>query len=291
MDIHRLQSGNWGAEIAPRGAELQALRIGGMELLWNAGPLWPRHAPLLFPIVGGLKDDVLQHQGTRFPMPKHGFARDRDFTWVHRTETSCALELWEDAGTLSAYPFAFRLRISFELDPSGLRMEVRLQNSGSGSLPASFGLHPAFRWPLVPGIPKTSHRLVFEEEEPGPLRRLDARGLLDPETHPTPIQGRELALREDLFAKDALIFLQPRSRGLWFEAGSGPSLRLSWMGFPHLGVWTKPDPGPSFLCVEPWEGYASPAGWDGDIVDKPGGFLLAPGGTRRWSLSLSMDRG
>ena len=288
MDIHRLHSKDCEAEIALRGAELQALRIGDTELLWNAGPLWPRHAPLLFPIVGGLKGDVLHHQGTTFPMPKHGFARDRDFSWVQRTETSCALELREDAETLSAYPFPFRLRVSFELDPSGLRLDVLLQNPGPGPLPASLGLHPAFRWPLVPGIPKTDHHLVFEADEPGPLRRLDGRGLLAPELHPTPIHGRELALREDLFAEDALIFLQPSSRGLCFEAESGPTLTLRWMGFPHLGVWTKPDPSPSFLCVEPWEGYASPTGWDGDIIDKPGGFVLPPGSTRHWSLTIGL---
>lgn len=288
MDLHRLESRNCSADIAPRGAELQALRLGGMELLWDAGPLWPRHAPLLFPIVGGLKGDVLRHQGATFPMPKHGFARDRDFAWIHRSETSCALELREDLKTLSAYPFPFRLGVSFGLEPSGLRMEVTLQNPGAGPMPASFGLHPAFRWPLAPGYPKAAHRLVFAADEPGPLRRLDARGLLDPGTYPTPILGRDLALREDLFADDALIFLQPSSRSLRFEAGSGPALTLRWAGFPHLGVWTKPDPGPSFLCIEPWEGYASPADWDGEFTDKPGGVLLPPGATRRWSLTVSV---
>jgi galactose mutarotase-like enzyme len=288
MAIHRLHRSNSEAVIADTGAELQVLRIGGLDLLWNAGPLWPRHAPLLFPVVGALQGDVLRHGGKTFPMPKHGFARDRDFTCVHRTETSCTLELREDAQTLSTYPFPFRLRVSFELEPAGLRMGVLLQNPGPGPLPASFGLHPAFRWPLAPGQPKAAHHLTFEAEEPGPLRRLEAGGLLAPEPHPTPICRRELALHEDLFAEDALIFLQPRSRGLRFAAGAGPALTLSWEGFPHLGLWAKPDPGPAFLCIEPWEGYASPGGWDGDIVDKPGGFLLAPASTRHWSLNIRL---
>ena len=273
--------------IASRGAELQALRLGGLDLLWDAGPLWPRHAPLLFPIVGALEGDALRHRGEAYPMPRHGFARDRVFTWVHRSGTACTLELKEDAETLSAYPFPFRLRVSYALEPSGLRMELLLLNPGPGPLPASLGLHPALRWPLVPGVPKTAHRLAFEAEEPGPLRRLDTRGLLDPESYPTPILGRDLALRDGLFTEDALLFLQPRSRSLRFESGGGPALALSWEGFPHLGIWTRPDPGPSFLCIEPWEGHASPAGWDGDIAHKPGGFLLAPGATRRWSLAIS----
>ncbi len=286
-DIHRLQSGSCGADIALRGAELRALRIGDTDLLWNAGPLWPRHAPLLFPIVGALKGDVLLHRGESFPMPKHGFARDRDFGWVRRTETGCTLELRDGAATRLAYPFPFQMMVSYELEASGLRMEVALRNPGEATLPASLGLHPAFRWPLVPGIPKAMHRLVFEVDEPGPLRRLDPQGLLAPEPHPTPIHGRELALCEDLFAKDALIFLQPRSRSLRFEAEGGPALTLRWEGFPHLGIWTKPDPAPAFLCIEPWEGHASPGGWDGEFTDKPGGFLLAPGAARRWSLAIS----
>jgi galactose mutarotase-like enzyme len=291
MAIHRLQQGGSEAVIAATGAELQALRIGGTDLLWNAGPLWPRRAPLLFPIVGALKGDALHHRGETFPMPKHGFARDRDFAWVQRTGATCALELRDDAGTRLAYPFSFRLTVAYELEPAGLHMEVALHNPGDAPLPASLGLHPAFRWPLTPDLPKASHRLAFEMDEPGPLRRLDAQGLLAPELHPSPIHDGQLPLSEELFTQDALIFLEPRSRSLRFEAGDGPALRLRWEGFPHLGVWTKPDPAPSFLCIEPWEGYASPADWDDDIADKPGGLLLPPGATRRWALTLSVEHG
>jgi galactose mutarotase-like enzyme len=288
MALHRLRQGGSEAVIADTGAEIQALRIGDMDLLWNAGPLWPRHAPLLFPIVGALKGDVLHHRGKTFPMPKHGFARDRDFSWVRRTDTGCALELGDDAVTHSAYPFPFLLRVSYELGASGLRMEVALCNSGEEPLPASLGLHPAFRWPLVPGIAKASHRLVFSADEPGALRRLDGAGLLAAEPHPTPVRGRVLPLREDLFTDDALIFLEPRSRSLRFEAEGGPALTLRWEGFPHLGLWAKAVPPASFLCVEPWTGHASPAGWDGEFSEKPGSFQVAPGETRRWSLDLEL---
>lgn len=288
MDIHRLHQDGSEAVIAPTGAELQALRLGGADLLWTAGPLWPRHAPLLFPIVGGLQGDVLHHRGTAYPMPKHGFARNRDFAWIERTNTTCTLELRDDGATRAAYPFPFRLTVTYTLEGSRLRMDVDLHNPGDGPLPASLGLHPAFRWPLASGVPKTAHRLVFETEEPAPVRRIDARGLLTPDRHPTPIRGRELALREDLFTQDALIFLEPRSRGLRFEAEGGPSLTLHWEGFPHLGVWTKPDLGPGFLCIEPWEGYASPGGWDGEFSEKPGAFLMPPGATRHWALSVAL---
>lgn len=287
MDTHCLRHDHAEAVIATTGAELQGLNLGGMDLLWPAEALWPRHAPLLFPVVGGLRGGVLRHRGLAHPMPKHGFARDAAFIWTHRSAHSCALELKDDATTWASYPFPFRLSVAYTLGDSGLRMEVTLHNPGDDPLPASFGLHPAFRWPLAPGLPKTAHRLVFESDEPGALRRLDADGLLAPPLHPTPVRDRILALHEGLFQDDALLFLEPRSQGLRFEAEGGPSLTLRWEGFPHLGVWAKPDPGPAFLCVEPWAGHADPAGWQGEFQDKPGGFSVAPGGSRRWSFQVS----
>jgi galactose mutarotase-like enzyme len=289
MDIHRLQQNGREARIAAIGAELQALRLDGLDLLWTAGSLWPRHAPLLFPVVGGLMGDTLHHHGTSYAMPKHGFARNREFTWISRTDAACTLELRDDAETRASYPFPFGLTVSYALTAAGLRMEVGLYNPGPEPLPASLGLHPAFRWPMATGLPKSSHRLLFEADEPGPLRRLDAAGLLAPEGHPTPIHDRVLKLDEVLFVQDALLFLEPRSRGVRFEAQGGPALNLRWEGFPNLGVWTKPDSQPSFLCIEPWEGYASPADWDGEFSEKPGSFLLAPGGTRLWALALTAE--
>jgi galactose mutarotase-like enzyme len=239
--------------------------------------------------VGRLKGDLLRHGGETFTLPRHGFARDRDFALLEGTATTCTVELRDDEASRAAYPFPFVLRVAYTLSPTSLRMDLSLRNPGTAPLPASLGLHPAFRWPLAPGLPKAAHRLVFEAEEPGPLRRLTAGGLLDPTPQPSPIQGRVLPLCEELFTEDALIFLEPRSRGLRFEAEGGPALTLRWDGFPHLGLWAKPDPGPAFLCLEPWEGHADPEGWDGDFSDKPGSFLLAPGATRRWSLTLTAD--
>ncbi len=289
MDLHHLRLDGAEALIARRGAELQALRLGGIDLLWEAGPLWPRHAPLLFPVVGGLREDALRHEDATYVMPRHGFARDLDFSWAEREPARCSLELREDEATLRQYPFPFRLNVRFALEPSGLRMELELTNPGDQPLPASLGLHPAFRWPLVPGSPKADHRLVFETHEPGPLRRLDPRGLLRQAPLPTPIEDRRLALAEAVFAEDALIFLDTRSRSLRYEAKDGPALALGWEGFPHLGVWAKPEPGPAFLCIEPWDGFADPEAWEGAFSGKPGVFAVPPGATRRWTFQVSLE--
>lgn len=286
MDTHRMRLGDLEAEVAAAGAELQTLRHRGADLLWDGETLWPRRAPLLFPIVGGLRDDTLRHGGQAFRLPRHGFARDRGFAWLERTPSTCTLELADDAATRTAYPFAFRLQVRYEFQCAGLRTELVLANPGESPLPASLGGHPAFRWPLAPGLAKAAHRVVFAKAEPDPIRRLDAGGLLDPAPRPTPVRGRTLDLDEGLFEADAIILDRLRSPSLRFEAEGGPSLEVAWEGFPHLGLWAKPDPGPSFLCIEPWQGFASPADWDGDLADKPGIAVLAPGETRSWSYTI-----
>lgn len=287
MDSHRLRLGDLEAEVSALGAELQVLRRRGRDLLWGGGPLWPRVAPLLFPIVGGLKGNRLRTGDRTFPMPRHGFARDRAFAWLERSPAHCVLELSDDAATRAAYPFAFRLRVAYTLEDGSLRTDLTLANPGGAPLPASLGGHPAFRWPLAEGLPKAAHRIVFERPEPEPIRRLTAEGLLEPEPQPTPIQGQALALHEGLFEADALILDRLRSRSLRFEAEGGPALTFRWEGFPHFGIWAKPDPGPAFLCLEPWQGFASPADWDGEFQEKPGTVVLAPGETRTWSYTVT----
>jgi galactose mutarotase-like enzyme len=287
MDSHSMRAGDLEVDVAAQGAELQRLRFRGLDLLWDGGPLWPRRAPLLFPIVGALGADRLRHQGRHFSLPKHGFARDRTFRWLERTPERCLLELADDGATRAAFPFTFRLRVAFRLQGDGLRSELTLENPGDTPLPASLGGHPAFRWPLAPGLPKAAHRVVFAEPEPEPIRRLTPAGLLDPAPQPTPVAGRVLALREALFEADALIFDRLRSRSLRYEAEGGPALEFSWDGFPHFGIWTKPDHGPAFLCLEPWQGFASPADWEGDFTDKPGVVVLAPGERRTWSYTVT----
>ncbi len=281
----RIASAALTAELKPEGAELCRLRdAAGRDFLWDAGPAWPRHAPVLFPIVGRLAGDGLNQAGRRYPMRQHGFARDRTFTVIDRTPESCAFRLADDDATRAAYPFAFALELHYAVAGPRLSVEYRLANPGTVPLPASLGAHPAFRWPL-PGAEGRPHALLFDEDEPAPIRRLQD-GLLLPEPQPSPIAGRRLDLAPALFEPDAVILDQPRSRSLDYRAEGGPGLRFAFSGFPQLGLWSKP--GAAFLCIEPWQGFASPLGWDGEFAEKPGLVTLPPGGEYRagWTVGL-----
>lgn len=284
VEQHRIVEGATGgvsATIKIDGAELCSLQDGGgHELLWDAGPSWPSHSPVLFPIVGQLAGDRAQVNGRAYPLTRHGFARRRRFAWIERTPTRCSLELRDDEATRAVYPFGFRLVLSYAVRDGALLVEYALTNPGNEALPASLGAHPAFRWPLRDGA-QTDHRLEFADDEPAPIYRL-AGGLLDPVGLPSPINGRVLPLDPGLFVQDAIIMLEPRSRSVRY-VGPGGGLEFRWDGFPQLGLWQKP--GAEFICIEPWHGYSSPAGWDGEFQDKPGVMTVPPGETRSFSWS------
>ena len=154
-DRHTIRGNGVTASVLAHGAELCSLKTAdGLELLWQAGAEWRRHAPLLFPIVGRLKGDRLRHRGQSYPMTQHGFARDSRFEWVERGQGSCRLMLADSADTRSRYPFAFRLTVTYTLHEADLDVALEIENPGDESLPASVGGHPAFNWPLLPGVAK-----------------------------------------------------------------------------------------------------------------------------------------
>jgi len=280
VDRHEFGSDGLRVAVKAVGGELCSLRDGGgTELLWQAGPEGPRHSPILFPIVGELKDERLILDGRSYTMRRHGVIRERRFEWVERRGDGCRLRIVDDPETRAAYPFAFRFDVDYMARGTMLEIRYVVTNPGGVDLPFSVGAHPAFRWPLRPGLRKEDHRLVFERPEPAPIRRLNSAGLLKREPVPTPIEGRELRLSPDLFRADAVVLDRLESGHVSYLMPEGGGLEVSWEGFPQLGIWSKPE-GAEFLCIEPWCGYASPADFDGDFRDKPGLLHLAPGEQR-----------
>jgi galactose mutarotase-like enzyme len=286
MDRHVMSNGTLSATVKADGAELCSLRnASDQEMLWQAAPVWPRHAPVLFPIVGRLKDDTLRHQGRCYRLTQHGFARDRRFAWLNRGATTCRLVLHEDAGTRAVYPFAFRLEIAFTLDDDALEQSFTVSNPGRELLPASLGAHPAFAWPLAEGVRKEAHVLEFSEPEPAAVRRL-SDGLLLPEPAATPINDKTLKLAPALFEADAIILPSPASHSVRYTAPGAPVVEVSWEGFRALGMWSRA--GGDFVCIEPWHGTASPVDFDGEFLDKPGLMLIPPSERRSLSMRIRL---
>lgn len=288
-DLVGIGSGTLSARINPVGAELWSLTdAAGAEYMTDADPrFWTGHAPVLFPIVGMVRDGRYRLDGEEYAIPKHGIARRAEFAVVEREATSATFRLTESAETREAYPFAFRLDMAFAIEGMTLRMTATVSNPGGVPMPFSFGFHPAFAWPLPGGAAKDDHRVVFEQDEPEPVRRIDqASALLMPEGEPTPVRAHVLAPRADLFEADALIWPAIHSRALAFGAEGGAWLDIAFPDCPSLGVWQKP--GAAYLAIEPWAGYNDPVGFDGDFREKPGIMEVPPGKARAFRMDVKV---
>lgn len=283
-----VSSGELAAEIDPRGAQLSILRDRtGRDLLWDGNPaVWAGRAPLLFPIVGALAGGSYRLGGAIYPLPRHGFARGKVFSLENSTASSAVFRLSADDSTLRVYPFHFDLEVHFKLHGPTLSLTTIILNQGHGDMPASFGYHPAFRWPLPFGRPRSSHFIEFETDEPAPIRRIDAAGLLTPVRHPTPIVRRRLSLTDVLFQDDVLILDQLRSRSVIYGSNEGPRLQVSFPDAPYLGLWSKP--GAGFICIEPWHGVTDFDGFAGDFKEKTGVFVLAAGESLSTTVSITL---
>ena len=275
-------------EINPLGAELMRLTTrDGHELLWDGdAAFWTGHAPILFPLVGMLNQGHYHLNNKTFAMPKHGFARNSRFDLVECSNSGVTLGIEDSNATRAIYPFAFRFQIDFEIIGASLSVTAHVTNCDDQPMPISFGFHPALRWPLPFGAARTDHRVVFSLEEPAPVRRMNAMGLINEKAQASPVVGRTLWLRDELFVDDAIIFDCLRSDALIYGAEGLPEIVLSFANLPNLGIWTKP--GAGFVCLEPWQGYNDPEGFEGDIWAKPGIIAVAPGATQVFSMSISV---
>jgi galactose mutarotase-like enzyme len=287
----RLTSSALEAQVDPRGAQLSVLRDAhGRDLLWHGDPaVWASRAPILFPIVGTLSEGVFHHDGRRYSLPRHGLARTLPFDVMTVTPRSALLRLHSDDSTLAAYPFPFSLDVGFALDGATLAVTASVRNTGTDEMPMSVGFHPGFVWPLPYGKPRADHALEFESDEPAPIRRLDARGLVAPQIRPTPVRGRRLPLDDALFAEDVIIFERLRSKSLNYGAPEGPKLQVGFPDASHLGIWTRP--GAGFVCIEPWQGVADSQGPPGELRNKPGIVRLAPGELKALHMTVTLLSG
>jgi galactose mutarotase-like enzyme len=281
-------SGELSAEVSPLGAQLYTLRDRtGRDLLWNGEPsVWSGRAPLLFPIVGVLAGGSYRLGSSVYRLSRHGFARGRVFEVVESSSAAATFRLKFDEATLPVYPFRFELEVRFALDGPALSVTTCVRNLGQEDMPASFGYHPAFRWPLPFGQARSFHFIEFADDEPAPIRRLDAAGLLTPSRHSTPVAHRRLELTDALFQDDVLIFDAIRSRSVTYGALGGPRIGLSFPDAPYLGIWTRPQA--NFICIEPWHGVSDAEGFSGDFRAKPGVFTLAAGAALPIQMTITL---
>jgi galactose mutarotase-like enzyme len=267
------------ATFQPRCGELSSLinKRNGIEHIWSAKPeIWAWHAPILFPIVGGLKDDTLHAEGKTFFLSRHGFFRNSTPIVEQHTEKSITFLLLSDAQTLEVYPYEFEFRVRFTLLENNLKQEFLVKNTDSKRIYFALGGHPAFTVPFNKNESYSDYYLEFEHAERLDRSMLSTKGLYTEETEPVLVSGNIIPLSYSLFDKDAIVFKSIKSRSVTIRSKTNSSsLKVDYNGFPYLGLWAKPKA--NFVCIEPWIGCADSEKGHTDIREKELVQDLLPG--------------
>jgi galactose mutarotase-like enzyme len=276
--------------LSSKGAELQNIlnKVFGIEYLWNGNPaFWSKRSPVLFPIVGSLKNNSYSYQGKSYQLPRHGFARDMEFEVEKQSPREIIFLLKSNAETKISYPFDFEFRIRYQLMGDELSTEYMVSNIGTGILLFSVGGHPAFRLPLTADTSFSDYYLKFEETENLSRWPISKDGLLLPALVPVLEDSNRLNLSKSLFYQDALVFKYPTSSEISLLSAKTKHGVLFQMGeFPFLGIWSARDA--DFICIEPWCGIADSVSSNQQLEQKEGIEKLAPGKifSRQWRVKI-----
>lgn len=275
--------------IKHKGAELSSLyhTETRIEYIWQADPaFWAKSSPVLFPIVGQLKENTYKYNGNSYHLPRHGFARELDFELESSTSGTAVFLLSSDLQTRDKYPFDFELRIRYTLHETGA-LEVRydVSNTGRESMYFSLGAHPGFRVPLKEGEFYDDYYLEFENAEDADRWKISPEGLIENQRQPLLQGNNKLPLSKDLFYEDALVFKDLRSGEISIRSRNhAHGVTFAYEEFPYFGIWAFRDA--DFVCLEPWCGIADHVDHDQQLETKEGIEVLDPGATwsRVWSV-------
>ena len=279
-------------EVTKTGIELCSVKLNATdkEYIWQADPgIWPSHAPVLFPIIGALKDGNFIFKGNHYPLPKHGFVRHSDKPkLINKTENSLHFQFTWDEETYQIYPFKFVFDLIYKVRGTTIEVIHQVKNVGETPLYYSLGGHPAFNCPLNPGEEYQDYFLEFEHAETLSSWLIDKNGLLSGETKSILQNSDTLPLHEKIFDQDALVFKDIKSRKVSLVSKKfGEVLSVSFNDFPFLGLWAKP--AAPFICIEPWLGVADSANSNQDFRTKEGIRELEPGltDTKTYSITIA----
>lgn len=269
MPLITIKNKSIRVDIKTLGAELCSLKnIKKREFIWEGNPtFWGKHSPILFPIVGTLKNNTFYYNDKEYTLSRHGFARDMEFQLVEKSETSATFSLQYDSESLKNYPFKFELQIKYTLIQDKLEIAYKVFNNDNSPMPFSIGAHPAFDLPLN----FEDYTLVFEEVEPLEYTLLE-NDLVSKQTKKIQTNTNEVPLSYELFERDALIFKKLKSNSLTIIEKRNPIIKVHFENFPNLGIWTKI--GAPFICIEPWFGYSDTTESNGNLFEKEGILVL-----------------
>lgn len=270
--MHILRNDVLTISVSSHGAELQNIRKGEQEYLWQGDPAyWGRRSPVLFPIVGSVWEKKYRIGGREFELGQHGFARDMDFTLVSVSDTEVTYKLESTDQTLARYPYPFVLEITYRLHENAIDVIWKVTNPSDAEMYFQIGAHPAFIYPDYDKQVKARGYFSLDKVSGLECIRIKEKGCVDAETK-YPLELREdgmLPLDSESFdVIDTLMLQDSQVRKVTLHRVDGtPWLRLSFDA-PVVGLWSPPGKVAPFICIEPWYGRCDRVDFTGEFHER-----------------------
>lgn len=259
--IYTISDEKYTVSVSDLGAELiSAISASGFEIMWAGKEFWLKHAPLLFPVCGRLKDKTYTVGGEAYSMDIHGFIAKRRFELVKRTKTKLTLISKSDEETKKLYPFDYTFIAEYELSGGRVICKTKVINDSEKVMPFMFGWHHAFAFPDSVRVLEDFTFDFGDKTEctnhPGNSINAEA-DLPIPAPERITLDGGKYKLDTDVLYDTDTVILSDMGNKLTMTDGKDYSLRLSWSkNLKYLCMWKKPDNAARYLCIEPWSNSA-----------------------------------
>lgn len=277
---HKLQNSFLTVTVSDNGAEIQSVidNNSKREYMWQAAPeIWGRHAPVLFPIVGRLKDDQYTYDGKTYNMGQHGFARDSQFEVENKSDDKITFLLKSNEKTKKQYPFDFELRVTYALVNNLLEERFDVTNTDDKEMIFGIGGHPGFNLPTDENIQKNDYYFKFEPTIDHIRIPLKAP-LIDWANRSLVATDSLFEISDRLFKDDAWVFQLTGSNKVSIRTDkSDYHINVKMDNAPFVGLWSQYPKTADYICIEPWWGIADTLDSNGRLEDKKGMNRLEPG--------------
>lgn len=254
------------------GAELTSIKFNDKEMLHQGKEYWNRHAPILFPIVGQIKNGETIINGEVYKMGQHGFARDMEFEEIKKTKNIHEYLLKNNEETLERFPFEFELYVTYEVNENEVITKYTVINKDEKEMLFGLGGHPAF----ICNYSSENYEIEFEKEEDNIEFLQLENGLISKEVGKNVLKQNKIQLLKNTFDNDAIIMKNIHSNKVILKDNKNnvDILEFDFTGFPYLALWSKK--GAPFVCIEPWFNTADKIDSNRKFEDKENILKLKP---------------
>ncbi len=290
--LYEIKNNFYTAKISTCGAELVSLKSeAGYEYLWqNNKDFWNKHAPLLFPVCGRLKDGKYTYCGTEYKMKGHGFIGEAEFSVKEISSDRILLSFVSNEKTREIYPFDFRVNVEYKLTADKLEFCTDITNLSKEAMPYMFGWHPGFNLPTENVADIEDYSVVFEGCDSLTWNPLQHGCFVRPRGEAYPLTNNRYNLCEDeIYKNDTMIFTGHENRLKLITDKNQYNLEMSWSdNLPILCIWKQPSNEAKFICLEPWSSAPNDGETEENFNERKM-LSLSPGNSEKFSYTVKIS--